>query len=98
MKTDTIISSSSALSLGIMPSATASATALATAIWAGPKIWAAWSIFFTVTFGTIRVDGLGGRLGRITPKRGVCPAESCDRPEAKAVATGPSLSPIIRSI
>src|SRR5690606_634213 len=54
--------------------------------------------FFTVPLGTIRVEGLGGRFGLMTPRRGVCHADSWVRPEAKAVPTGPSFSPIIRSI
>jgi hypothetical protein len=37
-------------------------------------------MFLTVTLGTISVWGLGGRLGRITASKGVCPAESMVKP------------------
>ena len=39
----------SASPTGIMPSATLSATALATPRWAGPNIWTAWVAFLIVT-------------------------------------------------
>jgi hypothetical protein len=45
-------------------------------------------MFLTVTLGTIRVEGFGGRFGLITDSSGVCPAESWVRPFAKAVPTG----------
>jgi len=97
MKTLAITTRFSTSAFGITPSATESATALATAFWAGPNMAAACSMFLTVTFGTIRVAGFGGRFGLITERSGVCPAESWARPLAKAVPTGPSLSPISRS-
>jgi len=63
----------------------------------GPNILAAPSIFCTVTFGTMSVAGLVSRFGRITESRGVCPADNCVNPAAKACPTGPFLSPIIIS-
>jgi len=44
------------------------------------------------------VKGLGGKLGLITAKRGVCPADKLLNPVAKACPTTPSLSPMIKSI
>ncbi len=98
MNTLHIITQSSALSAGIVPSSTESATALATAACAGPKILPVSPMFFIVTLGTISVNGFGGRFGRITASSGVWPAESCVMPVAKACPTGPSLSPIIKSM
>ena len=97
MNTLATITSSSTLSSGIIPSSTASATAFATAAWAGPNIRAACGMSCTVTFGTISVAGFVKRLGRMTESRGVCPAESWVIPVANAVPTGPFLSPIITS-
>ena len=91
------ITHSSSLSCGITPSSTASATAFATAAWAGPKILPVSSMFLTVTLGTMSVCGFGGRFGRMTASSGVCPAERFESPLAKAVPIGPFLSPIRRS-
>lgn len=97
MKTLQTITQSSSLSCGITPSSTASATAFATAAWAGPKILPVSSMFFIVTLGTMSVCGFGGRFGRMTASSGVCPAERFESPLAKAVPIGPFLSPIRRS-
>ena len=80
------------------PSSRESATAFATAAWTGPNISFTWSTFFRVTFGMTRVAGLVRRFGRMTARRGVCPAESCERAFANAAPTGPSLSPTMRSM
>ena len=83
MKTLTMTTQSSTTSFGMMPSSTESATALATANWAGPKIFPASSMSLMVTLGTMTVWGFGGRLGLITASRGVCPAERLLRDWAK---------------
>ncbi|VVB87362.1 Uncharacterised protein [uncultured archaeon] len=94
----TIIERSSIWSSGMTPSWTESATALATAVWAGPNIWAACGMFLTVTFGTISVAGFVIRFGLMTERSGVCPMESCVNPFANACPTGPVFSPMIKSI
>lgn len=93
-----MISQSSTFSFGIIPSSTASATALATAACAGPKILLMSWMFFMVTFGTMSVCGFGGRFGLMTARSGVCPAERLLIPEANACPTGPFLSPMRRSM
>ncbi len=98
MNTLQTITQSSALSLGMIPSSIASATAFATAACAGPKILLTSSRFFTVTFGTINVWGFGGRFGLMTASNGVWPTERFEIPAAKASPTGPHLSPINKSM
>ena len=89
---------SSTISPGIISSSTASATALATAVWAGPKILLASPKFWTVTLGIISVAGFVGKSGLTTDNKGVCPTDILPILVANAVPTGPFLSPIIKSI
>ena len=84
MNTLTLITMSSTMSFGMYPSSTASATALATAVCAGPKILLASSKSPTVTLGMIKVAGLVIKLGLITLVKGVWPTERFDKPLAKA--------------
>lgn len=90
MNTLALITQSSALSLGMIPSSTQSATALPTAVWAGPKILLASSKSPTVTLGIMIVAGLVIKLGLITLSNGVCPTDNWLNPLAKAFPTGPS--------
>src|SRR3954463_399047 len=98
MKTPQTMTRSSAWAIGIVPSATQSATALATAYWAGPNIWTAWVIPLMVTLVIRTVEGLTGRFGVKTASRLVWPADWLARALAKAVPTGPDLVPINRSM
>ena len=79
-------------------SSTASAIALATAAWAGPKILLASSIFETVTFGITKLTGLVIKFGLIHARSPPWPIEGLLRALAKDIPTGPSLEPMIRSI
>lgn len=72
------------MSLGMYPSSTASATALATAVCAGPNILLASSKSPTVTLGIIKVAGFVIKFGLITLVKGVCPTDKLDNPLAKA--------------
>ena len=84
MNTLTLITISSTISFGMYPSSTASATALATAVCAGPNTLLASSKSPTVTLGIIKVAGLVIKLGLITLVKGVCPTDKFDKPLAKA--------------
>ena len=66
------------------PSSTASATALPTAVCAGPNTLAASSKSPTVTLGMIKVAGLVIKFGLITVVNGVWPTDKFDNPFAKA--------------
>src|SRR3954454_18885166 len=69
MKTPQTMTRSSALSWGIVPSATQSATALATAYWAGPNIWTACFMPLIVTLVISTVAGFTARFGVRTASR-----------------------------
>ena len=73
MNTDAMMTTSSQMSFGTRPSSTASATALATAAWAGPKIWPIWAMFLTVTFGTMMVAGFVYQVGPHDREQGRVP-------------------------
>ena len=75
---------SSTMSFGMYPSSTASATALPTAVCAGPNTLLALSKSSTVTFGIIKVAGFVIKFGLITVVKGVCPTDKFDNPLAKA--------------
>src|SRR5271165_5135534 len=98
MKTPQTITSSSAAVAGIIPSATQSATALATAYWAGPNICTACFIPLIVTLVIRTVAGLAIRFGVRTASRLVCSADWFARALANASPTGPSFLPISRSM
>src|SRR5947209_4448476 len=98
MNTPQTITNSSAWAAGMVLSATQSATALATAYWAGPNIWTACFIPLIVTLVIRTVAGLAIRLGVSTARRLVWPADWLARALANAVPTGPVLSPIRRSM
>src|SRR3954452_12665051 len=94
MKTPQTMTRSSAAEDGMVPSARQSATALATAYWAGPNIWTACFIPLIVTLVIITVAGLASRLGSRTASRLEWPLDWLARALAKAAPTGPSLEPI----
>src|SRR2546423_12276775 len=98
MKTPQTMTRFSASDLGMMPSATLSATALATAAWAGPNIWTAWPAPLMVTLVIRTVAGLQMRLGSRTASRLLCPWVCEPRALANAVPTGPSFEPMSRSM
>src|SRR3990172_7528963 len=98
MKTPQTMTSWSAWSLGMMPSATQSATALATAYWAGPNICTAWVAPLMVNLVMRTVAGLAIRLGVRTASRLEWPWVWRARALAKATPTGPSIEPIKRSM
>src|SRR5262245_9993893 len=98
MNTPATMTRLSAWSLGITLAATESATALATAFWAGPNICAAWVMPLMVTLVINTVAGLQIRFGVSTASRLVCPALWLESAVANAVPTGPSLEPINKSM
>ena len=98
MKTPQTMTRSSASALGMVPSATQSATALATAYWAGPNICTACFIPLIVTLVIRTVAGLTARFGVSTASRLVCPSDWVARALAKAAPTGPVFEPISRSM
>src|SRR5690606_11899630 len=98
MKTPTQMNTSSASSSGIMPSATESCTALATANCAGPNICTACFAPLIVTLLKSTVLGLQGRLGAITAKSVVKPSLLFVRALQKAASTGLPRGPMRRSI
>src|SRR5262245_13281098 len=98
MKTPQTMTRFSASDLGMTPSATLSATALATAAWAGPNICTAWLAPLIETLVIRTVAGLQRRLGSRTASRLLCPWLWLARALANAVPTGPSFEPMSRSI
>ncbi len=92
------MTSSSAWLLLMVPAATQSATARATAAWAGPNISVAWSRSLIVTFVISTVAGLQSRFGVSTASRLLWPCDWLARAVAKAWPTGPSFEPISRSM
>src|SRR5262245_48622479 len=98
MNTPQTQTKSSACFLEMMPSATASVTALATAAWAGPNICTACFAPLIVTLVIITVAGLASRLGVSTASKFEWPSLWRAKALANAWPTGPSLSPINRSI
>ena len=98
MNTPTMAQRLSASAFGIVPSATLSTTALATAACAGPNICTAWFAPLIVTLLNITVSGFAGTLGANTARSPLWPAVWAASRCAKAAPTGPSLDPIIRSM
>src|SRR5579863_7225359 len=87
MKTPTQMNRSSASQAGIVPSATESATALATAYCAGPNICTACLAPLIVTLLNMTVAGLVRRLGATTASSAVNPSLLLHNALAKAVST-----------
>src|SRR5579875_147369 len=98
MKTPATMTRLSASCLEMVPAATQSATALATAFWAGPNICAAWPMPLIVTLVMSTVAGLQTRFGVSTANKLVCPCDWLASALAKAVPTGPSFEPISKSM
>src|SRR5580698_5282436 len=98
MNTPTQMNRSSASSAGITPSATLSATALATAYCAGPNICTACLAPLIVTLLNITVEGLVSRFGVSTASSEVKPSLLLVRQLTKAVSAELPRGPISRSI
>ena len=98
MNTPTQMNRSSASSAGIVPSATLSATALATAYCAGPNICTACLAPLIVTLLNITVEGLTARFGAITASSEVKPSLLLVSAVANAVSAALPRGPMIRSI
>ena len=81
-----------------MPSATLSATALATACWAGPNICTACLAPLIVTLLNITVAGLQSRFGATTASSDVKPSLLLVRQFANAASAVLPRGPMIRSI
>src|SRR5512134_747301 len=97
MNTPTQMNRSSAWSWGMTPSATLSATAMATARWAGPNICTACLAPLMVTLLNIMALGLHCRLGATTASRDVKPSLLLVRLLANAFSTALPRGPMIRS-
>src|SRR5215475_4190823 len=98
MNTPTQMNRLSASSCGITPSATLSATALATACWAGPNICTACLAPLMVTLLNSTVGGLASRLGATTASNEVNPSLLLVRQFANAVSAALPRGPMMRSI
>src|SRR4029077_18412001 len=98
MKTPTQMKMSSASATGIVPSATLSATALATACCAGPNICTACFAPLIVTLLNKAVWGLTAKLGARTARRDVNPCLLLTNALAKALSAALPRGPMIRSI
>src|SRR5262249_37237954 len=98
MKTPQTMTRLSASLLGMTPEATQSVTALATAAWAGPNICTAWAAPLIVTLVINTVAGLHTRFGVNTASKFEWPAFWLAKALAKAMPTGPALSPMSRSM
>src|SRR5580693_2698767 len=98
MKTPTQMKMSSASAAGIVPSATLSATALATACCAGPNICTACLAPLIVTLLNKIVEGLTARLGARTARRDVKPSLLLTSALAKALSAALPRGPMMRSI
>src|SRR5512133_2804436 len=95
MNTPTQMNRSSASFAGITPSATESATAFATACWAGPNICTACLVLLIVTLLNNTVLGFVARLGAINASSVVCPTLLLVRLLQKAASTAlPSNLPL----
>src|SRR5215471_1206026 len=97
MNTPTQMKRLSASSTGITPSATLSATAMATACCAGPNICTACLAPLIVTLLNITVAGLATRLGPTTESSAVKPSLLLARQLANAVSAALPRGPMIRS-
>src|SRR4029079_5404735 len=98
MKTPTQMNRSSASLSGMVPSATLSATAVATACCAGPNICTACLAFLMVTLLKRMVFGLQSRFGPITANRLVKPSLLLVIALQKAVSAALPRGPMIKSI
>src|SRR6516165_5908059 len=98
MKTPTQMKRLSASSCGITPSATLSATALATACCAGPNICTACLAPLIVTLLNKIVGGLHNRFGATTASNVLNPSLLLVRAFANAVSAALPRGPMIRSI
>src|SRR5262245_52962059 len=98
MNTPTQMKTSSASLAGIMPSATLSCTAFATANCAGPNIWTACLAPLMVTLLNSTLLGLQGRFGAITASKVVKPSFWLASALQNAVSTGLPRGPMSRSI
>src|SRR6185312_1789124 len=98
MNTPTQIKRSSASAAGIVPSATLSATALATACCAGPNICTACFAPLIVTLLNRTVWGLVARLGARTARRDVKPSLLLVSALAKALSAALPRGPMMRSM
>src|SRR5262249_59731998 len=87
-----------AVALGMVPSATLSTTALATAAWAGPNIWTAWLAPLIVTLLNMTVSGLAGTFGASTARSPLWPAVWSATRWAKAMPAGPLFDPTMRAM
>src|SRR5204862_6125559 len=94
MDTPTQRNRSSASAMGITPSATLSATAIATARWAGPNICTACLAPLIVTLLNITVFGLVIRLGATTASSEVKPSLLLVNALQNAVSTALPRGPI----
>src|SRR6187399_1328446 len=82
----------------MVPFATESTTARATAAWAGPNIWTACLAPLIVTLLKRTVSGLQGRFGATTARSVVNPSLLLARAFTNAAPAGPDFEPIIRSM
>src|SRR5579875_2458128 len=98
MKTPTQMKISSASSAGMTPSATLSATARATACWAGPNICTACLAPLMVTLLNITVGGLHIKFGATTARSAVKPSLLLVSALQKAASAALPRGPRIRSI
>src|SRR5947208_1042155 len=98
MNTPTQMNRLSASSAGMVPSATLSATAMATACCAGPNICTACLAPLIVTLLNITVAGFVSRLGATTVSKDVKPSLLFTRAFANAVSAALPRGPMIRSI
>src|SRR5262249_7115209 len=98
MKTPTQMKRSSASDSGITPSATLSATALATACCAGPNICTAWLAPLIVTLLNSTVEGLQARFGATSASSEVKPSLLFVKAFANAVSAALPRGPISRSM
>src|SRR5215470_9964858 len=98
MKTPTQMKTLSASDCGITPSATLSATAFATACWAGPNICTACLAPLMVTLLNRTVAGLHSRFGPITARSDVKPSLLFVRAFANADSAALPRGPMMRSM
>src|SRR5271168_3461239 len=98
MNTPQTITRLSHWSLGITPASTLSATALATAYWAGPNICTACLAPLIVTLLNITVEGLVSRFGVSTASSEVKPSLLLVRQLTNAVSAELPRGPMSRSI
>ena len=77
----------------MVPSATLSTTALATAAWAGPNICTAWVAPLIVTLLNMTVSGFAGTLGASTARSPLWPAVCVGEPLHEGGAGRAGLGP-----